>query len=239
VVDTILRALAEAIPDKVPAAHFGLMGNQGLFFGMNPATKRRFVLRASGGGGWGGRPFEDGESASCTVCQGDVRNSSIEEMEMKAPVLMKTLTLRKDSGGPGEFRGGLGTTIHVTNLVEGRWNLGRPMRQNCPPWGLRGGAPGETGVKMMRQQSEEKFKDVNVTRYLVPADTHVLLNSGSGGGWGNALERDPERVRWDVIEELVSLESARKDYGVVLRDDLTVDEAATQALRRERSKETA
>jgi N-methylhydantoinase B len=239
VVDTILHALADAIPDRVPAAHFGLMGNQGLFFGMNPVTRRRFVVRAAGGGGWGGRPFEDGESAACTVCQGDVRNSSIEEMEMKAPIYLKQRTLRRDSGGPGKFRGGLGTTIHVKNLVEGRWNLGRPLRQQCPPWGLRGGEPGHNGVKMLRTPEEKDFREVNVTRYLVPAETEVLLHTGTGGGYGNPLEREPERVQWDVTEGLVSPESAKKDYGVVIRADLSIDDQATQALRREMAKEAA
>ena len=126
VVDTIVAALAKAIPDRVPAAHFGLMGNNGVFFGVNPANQRRFVISASGGGGWGGRPFEDGESAAVTVCQGDVRNASIEELEMKSPVLIHTRGLRTDSGGPGKYRGGLGSTMRIRNLAEGRWNMERP-----------------------------------------------------------------------------------------------------------------
>jgi N-methylhydantoinase B len=231
VVDTILRALEHAIPDRVPAAHFGLMGNMGLFFGQNPSTKRRFVVRVAGGGGWGGRPFEDGESASCTVCQGDVRNSSIEEMEMKAPILLESLEMRRDSGGPGQYRGGLGSTIHVKNLVEGRWNLNRPKRQKCLPWGLKGGMDGEAGVKLLRMPGEAEFTDVNVSRHLTPADATVVLHAGSGGGWGNPLERDPERVRWDVIEDMVSEDAARKHYGVVLRPDRSVDTEATAKLR--------
>ena len=129
VVDTIVAALAKAIPDRVPAAHFGLMGNNGVFFGINPKSKRRFVISCSGGGGWGGRPTEDGESAAVTVCQGDVRNASIEELEMKSPVLIHTRGLRRDSGGPGRFRGGLGSTMRIQNLAEGRWNMERPRRQ--------------------------------------------------------------------------------------------------------------
>ena len=231
VVDTILKALAEAIPERVPAAHFGLMGNTGLFFGMNPANKRRFVVRCSGGGGWGGRPTEDGESASCTVCQGDVRNSSIEEMEMKAPILIDSLAMRRDSGGPGQFRGGLGSTIHVKNLTEGRWNLNRQKRQKCPPWGLRGGAIGESGLKLMKTPADADYADVNVSRHLVPAGTKVVLHAGSGGGWGNPFERDPERVRWDVIEDMVSIEAARRHYGVALREDYSLDVAETRRLR--------
>ena len=78
---------------------------------------------------------------------------------------------------------------------------------------------------------EADYREVDVSRYPVEPGTGVLIHGGSGGGWGDPLERDAERVRWDVIEEFVSRESARKDYGVVLRDDLSVDTAATAGLR--------
>jgi N-methylhydantoinase B len=235
VVDTILAALAKAMPDIVPAAHFGLMGSNGVFFGIHPENKRRFVINASGGGGWGGRPFEDGESASCTVCQGDVRNASIEALEMKAPVLIYGRELRPDSGGPGKYRGGLGSTMRIKNFSEGRWNLERPRRQGCLPWGLEGGKPGDAGVKLMLHKGESELRDVDVSRHLVPAETEVVINAGSGGGWGDPFEREAERVRWDVIEGLVSREAAHRDYGVVIRDDNSIDDAATATLRKVRS----
>jgi N-methylhydantoinase B len=65
----------------------------------------------------------------------------------------------------------------------------------------------------------------------VTANSEVIVRTGGGGGWGEPLERDLERVRWDVLEEFVSKEAAREIYGVVLREDLSVDEAATRALR--------
>src|SRR5712692_9982427 len=136
VVDTILTALAPAIKDRIPAAHHGLLGGAVVFFGVDPKTGKRFVVQSLEGGGWGGRPFEDGESGSVTICQGDVRNGSIEAIELKSPVLVEERSLRPDSGGAGKFRGGLGIDRRVRNLVEGRWNLHRPRRIDCPPWGL-------------------------------------------------------------------------------------------------------
>ena len=65
----------------------------------------------------------------------------------------------------------------------------------------------------------------------VPIDTEVIVRTGGGGGFGDPLERDPRAVREDVREELVSRAAAREDYGVVLRDDLTLDEAATRRAR--------
>ncbi len=231
VVDTIVAALAKAIPERAPAGHFGLMGANGVFFGINPKNRRRFVISASGGGGWGGRPFEDGESAAVTVCQGDVRNASIEELEMKSPVLIHTRGLRRDSGGPGKFRGGLGSIMHITSLAEGRWNLERPRRRNCPPWGIEGGLPGEAGIKFLKHKNESEFREADFSRHLVAEGTQVLIHAGSGGGWGDPLERDPDRVRWDVIEELVSTQAARERYGVQLNNDYSVDEVATRTMR--------
>ena len=235
VVDTILAALAKAIPDKVPAGHFGLMGGGGVFFGLDPKKKKRYVVMASGGGGWGGRPFGDGESAAVNVCQGDVRRASVEEMELKSPVLIQSYGLRVGTAGPGKFRGGMGGRMHIKNLIEGRWNLHRPKRDACPAWGLNGGVAGPNGILMMKLKGEEEFHEVNVTRHLVPADTEVIVNQGSGGGWGSPFDRDPELVRWDVVEELVTREAARDDYGVVLRDDLSIDATQTQSLRRQRA----
>jgi len=70
------------------------------------------------------------------------------------------------------------------------------------------------------------------TKEPVSANSEVVVRTGGGGGWGEPLERDPERVRWDVLEEFVSQEAARDLYGVALREDLSVDQAATRELRR-------
>ena len=94
VVDAIVRALAKAMPDRVPAGHHALLGGAVVFFGTHPKTKRRFVVQSIEGGGWGGRPFEDGESGTVSVCQGDVRNGSIEGIELKCPVVVQSRALR-------------------------------------------------------------------------------------------------------------------------------------------------
>ncbi len=96
VVDAIVKALADAMPDRVPAGHHGLLGGAVVFFGTHPKTKRRFVVQSIEGGGWGGRPFEDGESGTVSVCQGDVRNGSIEGIELKCPVVVESRELRTE-----------------------------------------------------------------------------------------------------------------------------------------------
>jgi N-methylhydantoinase B len=122
--------------------------------------------------------------------------------------------------------------MRVRNLVEGKWNFEHTRRQQCPPWGLWGGKPGEFGDYLMRLPGENDFKSMAGSHVPVPVRAEVVVRTGGGGGWGDPLERDPAAVRNDVLEEFVTVASAREDYGVVLRDDLTLDEAATATLRR-------
>jgi len=238
VVDAIVAALAKAMPDKVPAGHHGLLGGAVVFFGVHPRTGRRFVVQSLEGGGWGGRPYEDGESGTVSVCQGDVRNGSIEGIELKCPVLVESRALRRDSGGAGKHRGGLGIDVRVRNLVEGKWNFEQTRRQRCPPWGLWDGKAGASGDYLLRLPGENDFKSMAASHHSVPVKSEVIVRTGGGGGWGDPLERSPALVRNDVIEDFISRNAAEHDYGVVLKDDLTLDEAATErrriALRSER-----
>jgi N-methylhydantoinase B len=231
VVDAIVRALAPAMPDRVPAGHHGLLGGAVVFFGTHPKTRRRFVVQSIEGGGWGGRPFEDGESGTVSVCQGDVRNGSIEGIELKCPVLVEGRSLRRDSCGAGKYRGGLGIDMHVRNLVEGRWNFEQSRRANCPPWGLWDGSPGEPGSYLLRLPGENDFKPMVGAHIPVPVSSEAIVRTGGGGGWGDPLERDSEAVRRDVVEEFISAESARDTYGVIFQTDGMVDPAATARQR--------
>jgi N-methylhydantoinase B len=219
--------------DRIPAGHHALLGGSIVFFGTYPNSNKNFVLQSLEGGGWGGRPFEDGESGTVTVCQGDVRNAAIEAIELKCPVMVEQRALRPDSGGAGKYRGGFGIEMKIRNFVEGRWNLARPRRQKCPPWGLWGGRPGEVAHFLLKRPNESEFKAVDSVMQLVPKETEVIAQTGGGGGWGDPLERDPQAVRWDVIEGLVSRKAAERDYGVVLNKDFSIDHKAT-AQRRQR-----
>jgi len=232
VVDTILRAVAPVMPERVPAGHLGVLGGTVVFFGTDPQTGEGFVTQSIEGGGWGGRPWEDGESASVSVCQGDVRNAPIEKMELRWPVLVLNRTLRQDSGGPGKFRGGLGLETRVRNLVEGRWSLADTGREGYPPWGLWNGKPGASSNHLLRLPGEAEFTPVQLVRHFVPAGAEAMILTAGGGGWGDPLERDPAKVQSDVREGYVSLTAAKDEYGVVLAPGtLEIDGQATEKLR--------
>jgi N-methylhydantoinase B len=232
VVDTIVHALAEAMPDRVPAGHHGLLGGSVVFFGMNPTTNRRFIVQSIEGGGWGGRPNEDGESATVSVCQGDVRNGSIEGIELKCPVVVEGRVLRTDSCGAGRYRGGLGLDTSVRGLVEGRWNFERTRRSKCPPWGIAGGTPGEPGGNLLKLPGEKKFMFMSGANIPVPPHALAIVRTGGGGGWGDPLRRPAALVAEDAAEGFISRKAARELYGVVLRGNLSLDESATARLRK-------
>jgi len=232
VVDTILLALAPALPE-IPAAHSGSLGAALSFSGRDRERERDFVIMSIESGGWGGRRGADGEDVSMSVCQGDVRNAPIENMELKGPVLIAERALRTDSGGHGQFRGGLGVQTRLRTLSPGRLNVasGDGGRLTCPPWGLRGGGPGQVAGTLVKGPGEESFSVPRGSPPAWPAGTEVLYRTAGGGGWGDPLDREPSRVLHDVREGYVSAVSALDHYGVALTLGGEVDEAATAALR--------
>src|SRR5215470_16642980 len=210
VVDAIVAALAQAMPDRVPAGHHGLLGGAVVFFGLHPKTGRRFIVQSLEGGGWGGRPYEDGESGTVSVCQGDVRNGSIEGIELKCPVLVESRGLRPDSGGAGKYRGGLGIDMQVKNLVDGKWNFEMPRRSKRPPWGIEGGTPGEPGGYLLKRPGERAFTMMGGSHIPVAIGAEAIVRTGGGGGWGDPFDRPPEVVAHDVAEGFISAKAAKQ-----------------------------
>jgi len=233
-VDTVLKALAPALKELIPAAHHGTLGMPLTFVGTDPRTGRRFVVQSLEGGGWGGRPFEDGESATLSICQGDVSSASIESMEMKFPILIESKRLITDSGGAGKYRGGLGVEVKAIPLVDGYWNLLRPGRYNHPPWGLWGGCNGSPPEYLVKKANEKSYYSMDEDLVWLPANSEVVIRSAGGGGWGDPLDRDPEMVLIDVLEGFVSPQKAKELYGVIFKDDnKTIDYEETLKLREE------
>jgi N-methylhydantoinase B len=196
VIDLILRALAPALPDRVAAGHKGDMGGYA-FFGTHPRTGRRFLCQTIMGGGWGGRPREDGENATVSMCQGDVQNAPVEMQEIYYPVLVEHHRLREGSGGTGKFRGGLGIEICVRVLCETLTNI-NVERQRTAPWGLFGGEGGATAKALVKQSPEDP--GVWLTKkpnYPLKKGGSVTFFTAGGGGYGPASERGPELLERD------------------------------------------
>ena len=209
-IDTILKALAPALPHVIPAAHKGDMGGCS-FYGFREDGSR-FLLLNIFGGGWGGRPTEDGEDASVSVCQGDVRNTPVELQEIRYPVLVEEHALREDSGGPGEHRGGLGVRITYRTLVPCKVTI-NCERTQVPPWGLSGGGDGAHNIAVIHSQSAPDrtvFKGTEIP--LLKGDSVTFLTAG-GGGYGDPLKRPRTDISNDVAQGFVSADNASKYYG--------------------------
>jgi N-methylhydantoinase B len=210
VIDTILRALAPALPDRIPAAHKGDMGGCS-FFGFRP-DGRRFLLMNILGGGWGGRPREDGESASVSICQGDVRNAPVELQEIQYPFLIERFALRQDSGGAGRYRGGLGVELTYRALGKALTNVNRE-RTKDPPWGLNGGWPGAVNEAVLVRRDGSEQTLFKATAVPMEAGDRLIFRSAGGGGWGEPRLRSREAIADDVAKGLISAAAARRDYG--------------------------
>jgi N-methylhydantoinase B len=227
IVDTILKALAPVIPDKVAAGHHADL-IVGRVNGRRPRDDSFYIyLGGLIGGGWGAKHDSDGMSATIAINDGDTHNGPSEQVEAKFPLLVERYALRPDSGGAGTFRGGLGTEQVVQARGEIRFNA-QIDRVNCKPWGLYGGlSAAGNGVAIHRFGDDEhrypSGKAFNLV--LKPGDAYIL-RSGGGGGFGSPLDRDPARVESDVRQGYVTEEAARDFYGIVLGDP-----AATMALR--------
>ncbi len=231
VIDTILKAVGQAAPSRIPAAHYADIAAL-LLFGTDPTTGRSYTDIEPLAGGWGARPNGDGVSATYSVGHGDTYNIPIEVLETRFPIRIECYRLRTDSGGPGRYRGGLG--VERTYLVPhgGRLNA-LSERSECPPWGLEGGMPGASGTIAVRQSRRSKAaRYQKVTGLPLRPGARFTFYSGGGGGYGSPLDRDPGRVAEDVQMGYVSVSAARKHYGVVLRPaSFEVNEAATKRLR--------
>jgi N-methylhydantoinase B len=233
VVDTIFRAMAPAMPERVAAGHHADLLSTHLF-GTDPRTGR-FTIAPVGlpGGGWGAK--HDGDGMSTTVCinDGDTHNSPVEAVEAKYPYVVEEYALRQDSGGAGTHRGGLGARKTIRVLGEMTFNT-RIERTQCAPWGLFGGRDALANRLTVRRANGrlEEFPSGKVSALQLEAGDAYIVESGGGGGYGDPLHRPPEQVRRDVAEGYVSPAAARDDYGVVLDPaTLALDPAATARAR--------
>lgn len=228
VVDAILSALGQALPDRAAAAHHGIYGIHA-FHGRHPRTGERFQHLDTVTGGWGATAGADGPSPYRSNGHGDVPDVPVEMQESFFPYRIEAKRLRPDTGGAGRQRGGLGVEkvyriVDTCHLVVGF------DRVACPPWGVHGGGAGApASVEILRASGERESFTKGERR--IEAGDLVYVRSGGGGGFGPAIERPVEEVLRDLRLGYVSRDSAERDYGVVLRDD-GIDEAATAARRR-------
>jgi len=210
VVDTILHALADALPNLIPAAHHGTYGIH-VIDGRHPVTGEWFQHLESTIGGWGAAYNRDGTGPFRSNAHGDTKEVPIELQEATHPYLLEWVRLRQDSGGPGRYRGGLGIEKSYHVLCPCRLTVNME-RTKCAPWGLRGGQPGKPGrFEVHREGAAEPVVLVKGEIALQPGDRVRVFTAG-GGGYGDPADRPPDSIRDDVRLGYISRDAARTDY---------------------------
>lgn len=204
-------------------------------------TKPTFMWYDWMAGGWGGRVDRDGSSATAPVFGVGLAVQPCEGQERLSPVLTTMMQIGMDSGGPGKFRGGCGVEKGGT-LTDAESTV---MSYCCDrarsiTWGIEGGLPSiPHGVWLNKDTENERFLGSIFSSVPIgPGDTFYRPSAG-GGGYGDPLERTPEEVLEDVIDEYVSINRAKKDYGVVVNaidpelDQYEIDHDATVVARQQ------
>jgi N-methylhydantoinase B len=227
--DVLLKALAPALPDLIPAGTKGMICHAG-FGGVDPRSGEFYCFLETLAGGYGGRMGLDGPDAVQAHGQ-NTENAPIEETELNYPVRITRYELVDDSDGPGRWRGGLGLRRDYRFEDHAASFTVLSDRDRWGPHGLFGGLDGEKATYILNPDTDNRSLGAKATIELNPGDI-VSYRTCGGGGYGPPEQRDPALVLRDVREGKVSLERAESLYRVAIQKaDWSVDQAATAALR--------
>jgi N-methylhydantoinase B len=222
VIDAVMRAFEDALPERVTGGHFGQFA--ALRFMGQRLDRSPLDCIDGGWGGWGAGCDHDGAGPFRTMAHGDTRTIPIELQETLYPFRVEELSLWQDSAGPGTFRGGLGLrkVYRVLEPCRLRTDFDRRL---CPPWGVRGGRAAPGGWVTVVKPSGERVRLFKTKGYEVaPGDT-VIMEVGGGGGYGPPEHRAPEKVRRDLEAGYISHAAAAKDYGLHVDPAAAADKA--------------
>ena len=234
VIDVIFGAFAQAAPERANGSPFATINALSLAGWREHG--RRWVMFCFFGGGLGGNPEGDGlNHGNNPISTATI--PPVEILESLYPVMFTQWALRPDSAGPGKHRGGLGAIYEVEALADSGaevFILGE--RGKYPPFGVNGGGAAALNRFIYETDSGEKTPPLisKATDIRLKRGQKARLETPGGGGFGDPAARDPTRVARDVRLGYVSATAAARDYKVSIRNDGTVDDAATAVLRMER-----
>ena len=234
--DVVFGCLAKVVPDRVPAEGAGAMWNpmiRGGFTAVTPeiaaaAAKlsRDYDVILFNTGGTGGRPTMDG--LSTTAFPSGVKTPPVEAVETSFPLIVWRKEYREGSAGAGRYRGGFGQVLEIGGEDGTPFSVAAMFDRTWrAPEGRFGGRDGAAGRVKLKSGRDLKSKG----RQSIPYQDHLVLELPGGGGYGDPAGREPERVAEDVRDGLITADDARRDYGVVIRPDGSVDGTATDTLR--------
>jgi len=219
IIDTIIGAFAKIMPEKVIAACQGTTSNV-IWGGIDPRSEDSYALYLGGfGGGGGARATKDGWGPQSGAQIGGANGQiPIEELETKYPFFIDEASIVQDSGGPGMFRGGQAEIWKMRTIGHTCEIGGCQDRSVIPPYGLFGGMPGLHGDNRIIRNNGEVVQIDRSGGVQVSPDDYIVLRFPGGGGYGDPLERDLDYLQHDITNEIVSIESAKRDYGAIIEN---------------------
>jgi N-methylhydantoinase B/oxoprolinase/acetone carboxylase alpha subunit len=221
VIDNTILALSEVMPEKVTAGNSAAIHFVS-YSGFNKETGEYWIYLEVNEGSYGGRYGKDGMDSVDNLMV-NTRNNPIEELDMRFPMRCERYELRDEPAAPGRWRGGIGIIRENRFLVDGTYSS-EADRHFDPPRGIFGGHNGavQRVTKGVGTDGEEVLH-AKVTGVTFNANQAVRIEVPNGAGYGDPLERDPDAVREDVLDDFTTLELARDAYGVVFNDESTLE----------------
>jgi len=214
--DLVWKALAPILPERLPAGHmqsvcgFVIAGN-------HPETNEPYIAVGPSPGGWGAGKGKDGESGQFCIGDGETYNIPVEVIETRYGLHVEEYKLLADGAGAGQFRGGSGVVRTYKQLNDGGYFTGTFGRFKYLPWGLNGGKEGSRNMfEILREDGSVSGPYGKYARHPLNSGDSIRMTTSTGGGFGNPLLRPVEKVIQDVKNEFITIEQAKKDYGVIL-----------------------
>jgi len=230
VIDCIIRALAPVMPERATGGNAATVMSVS-YSGFDKERAQYWVCVEVNEGSYGGRATKDGLDCVDNL-MANTRNVPCEEIELHYPLRVERYEMRPEAPGPGKWRGGCGHVREMRFLEDGFFSCNGD-RILEPPFGIFGGKDGH-GAKLTANPGTmgESEWPSKVSGRKVRAGDVIRVSGPASAGYGDPLERDPDRVLADVLDGIIDIKSARADYGVVI-DDGAVDADGTATLRKD------
>jgi N-methylhydantoinase B len=226
VADTVMKAIAPAVPQQVSAG----IGNLRVMAFSGTTTSGPWVHMEIMEGAYGGRFGKDGMDAVDTL-YANTRNNPVEDIESHLPLRVLNYELRENVAGPGQWRGGIGSIRSFELLEDGAVSV-EGDGQRFKPWGFAGGSDGSpANVDLIRANGQTEALPSKIPYRQLRKGDRITAYGPCGGGYGNPMLRAPQDVLDDLLDGLIDDQAARTHYGVVIRKGREVDTAATEKLR--------
>ena len=215
-VDVVWKALAPVFPEALGAGHM-LSVCSVVLAGTKQGNGEPFLIVEPTGGGWGASQGKDGEVGQFCVGDGETYNVPVEMAENRYGIMVDEYSLHTDGKGAGQFRGGSGAVRTYRAMTDGQLFTASFGRNKFPAWGTGGGKDGSYNYfEFHRKDGSVEGPMGIVARKLLNTGDAVRMVTCTGGGYGDPLKREPEKVAWDVKNEYISLRQAEEEYGVIV-----------------------